>query len=118
MKSLITIRNFMRILHALFTLLILLALAFSTFSCTSKSGKLAEQRELARVEAKLDAELEAQKQMEIERGYDAIIIEYADATYKLLNDTVAVRVQDDVFFHKRKANPLTKGSGWRYYRVF
>jgi hypothetical protein len=109
----------MRILHVLFTVLLLLALAFSTFSCTSKSGKLAEQREMAAIEAKLDAELEAQKQMEIERGYDAVIIIYADASYKMLNDSVVMRVEDNVFFHKRPAPKGMKNtSAFRYYRVF
>ena len=105
MKSLITFISFVVLLACI--------------SCSSKSGKLAEQRELAAIEAKLDAELEAQKQMEIERGYDAVIIIYADASYKMLNDSVVMRVEDNVFFHKRPAPKGMKNtSAFRYYRVF
>lgn len=99
-------------------LLGMLVLLLCTY-CNSKSGKLREQREIAAIEAQLDAEIEQQKQIEIERGYDAIIIEYADASYKMLNDTVVVRIEDNVFFHKRKALPGMKNtSAYRYYRVY
>ena len=96
-----------------------LLLLLACISCSSKSGRLAEQRELAAVEAKLDSELDTKLQMEIERGYDEIIIMHADISYKPLNDSVVVRTEDNAFFHKRPApRGMKNTSAFRYYRVF
>lgn len=106
-------------MKSLITLIIGLIFLALCASCSSKSGRLVEQRELAAVEARLDAEIEETKQLEIERGYDAIIIENAVISYKRINDSVTVRVEDNVFFHKRKAPPLMKNtSAYRYYRLY
>jgi hypothetical protein len=96
-----------------------LVLLISCISCSSRSGKLVEERELAAVEAKIDADIEQTTKLEIERGYDAIIIENSIASYKAVNDSVVVRVEDNVFFHKRrKPVGMINTSEWRYYRVF
>jgi hypothetical protein len=101
------------------TIIIGLLFLLACASCTSKSGKLVEQRELAAVETRLDAEIEETKQLEIERGYDAVIIENANVSYKAINDTVVVRTEDNVFFLKRKAPVMMKNTtAYRYYRLY
>jgi len=95
-------------------LIIAIALLLTIAACSSKSGKLSKQGE---IQAELDVEMEQMRQIEIELGYDAIIVENADASYKILNDSVAVRIEDDVFFQKRRAKDINMGY-WRYYRVY
>lgn len=52
---------------------------------------------------------------EREIGYSAVAIEYYLDEYVVLNDTVAVRKADNIFFSKRRAIPTGE---WRYYRVY
>lgn len=94
-----------------------IALLLTCASCCLKSERLVEQRELAAVEAALDAKIAEKKKMEIERGYDAIIIENAFITYNKVNDSVVVRVEDNVFFQKRPSN-MANSSKFRYYRLY
>lgn len=99
------------------TLLLAIIVMILCTCCSSRSGKIVEEREMAAIEAEIDVEEEEKKRFEITQGYSSIIVEHADATYKILNDSVALRVEDDVFFLKRRAKDINMGY-WRYYRVF
>lgn len=55
-----------------------------------------------------------QKKKEIEYGYSVISIIHSTGTYKTLDDSVALRIADNVYFVKRKDKTL---GDWCYYRI-
>lgn len=52
---------------------------------------------------------------ERQTGYSAVVVEYSSNEYKVLNDTVALRITDNAYFSKRRAIPSGE---WRYYRAY
>ncbi len=73
------------------------AILITIAACSSKSGKLAEKR-----------------QSEVRYGISAIVVMHNTGVYKVLNDSVAMRMADNAYFLRKKDPDF---GDWRYFRV-
>lgn len=86
----------------------IMAIIIAIMSCDSRSGQLTEMK-MREAQVRV-----IKKQHEIKHGVSVMNVMYSKDIYKTLDDSVALRMTDNVYFVKRKDKIL---GDWRYFRV-